>query len=132
MLSPGAWTCPPSWSSDDDPSVHELIARFAAQQPVEVLWAADPIQGCKVALDHDPSLILLDLVFPGVCGWDILERLRADPRTAKIPVVVVSFLAHQGSETPAQSQTPRVQKPLSRNTWNELLKTHLPQTSQCA
>src|SRR5262245_7335060 len=38
--------------------------------------------------EYVPDLVLLDLIMPGVDGWEVLERLQASPRTARIPIVV--------------------------------------------
>jgi len=53
--------------------------------------------GVELARDHHPDLVLLDLHLPDMPGAEVLRRLRADPRTADIPVVVVSADATAGS-----------------------------------
>jgi CheY-like chemotaxis protein/anti-sigma regulatory factor (Ser/Thr protein kinase) len=46
--------------------------------------------GLELAAEHAPDLVLLDLHLPDMHGRDVLRRLRADPRTARVPVVVIS------------------------------------------
>jgi CheY-like chemotaxis protein len=46
--------------------------------------------GFELAQQHRPDLILLDVHIPDLSGYEVLERLRADPRTASIPVVMLS------------------------------------------
>jgi CheY-like chemotaxis protein len=51
----------------------------------------------ELAREHRPDLVLLDLHLPDIQGDEVLRRLRADPRTAEIPVVVVSADATRAS-----------------------------------
>ena len=46
--------------------------------------------GVELAREHQPDIVLLDLHLPDIPGEEVLRRLRTDPRTARIPVVVVS------------------------------------------
>jgi CheY-like chemotaxis protein len=55
--------------------------------------------GIELAREHRPDLILLDLHLPDISGEQVLRRLRADPRTASIPVVVISADATRDSQT---------------------------------
>ncbi len=66
---------------------------------VELLAAMSGSLGIELAREHRPHLILLDLHLPDMSGTDLLDTLQADPRTAGIPVVVVTADA-----TPAQIQ----------------------------
>jgi CheY-like chemotaxis protein len=58
----------------------------------EVWTAADGLEGLKLAREVIPDLILLDLVMPRMGGLEVLKRLKSDPRTKDIPVVVLSNL----------------------------------------
>jgi putative two-component system response regulator len=53
----------------------------------------DGPKGLALAAERLPDLIVLDLMMPEMDGWTVAEQLRADPLTAKIPIVVVSALA---------------------------------------
>jgi CheY-like chemotaxis protein len=57
---------------------------------VHLLPAMQGSLGLELARDHHPDLILLDLHLPDLGGEEVLERLRADPATRDIPVVVLS------------------------------------------
>ena len=65
---------------------------MAAMRDVELdlVTEADPLQGLNHAFKHPPDLILLDIQLPGIDGYEVLRRLRADPRTRHIPVLAVS------------------------------------------
>jgi CheY-like chemotaxis protein len=79
---------------EDEPDLREVIEETLVDEGCLVVCAAD---GAK-ALDwlsggQKPSLVLLDLVMPRMNGWTFLERMRADPAFADVPVVVISALA---------------------------------------
>jgi PAS domain S-box-containing protein len=69
----------------------QLIQGILAYRPsVNLISAMQGILGFDLASQHHPDLILLDLHLPDIPGEEVLERLIADPRTAEIPVVIVS------------------------------------------
>jgi CheY-like chemotaxis protein len=55
-----------------------------------------PAEGMRLAHEQQPALVLLDIQLPGMDGFDVLARLRADARTAHIPVIAVSANALPG------------------------------------
>jgi signal transduction histidine kinase/CHASE3 domain sensor protein len=73
--------------------VEELLRRAGAPVP---LSAVQGRLGLELALVHQPDLILLDRHLPDMPGEEVLDRLRADPRTAGIPVIVISADAMPG------------------------------------
>lgn len=81
---------------DDDPAVHELMSRFLGQNGYRVLTAANAEEGIAAASREMPDAITLDAVMPGRDGWDVLAALKTDPRTAPIPVVMVTFRDERG------------------------------------
>ena len=75
----------------------KLVERIFAQRPdVEVVAALHGSLGLELAREHNPALILLDLHLPDIGGEQVLQRLRDDPVTASIPVVIVSADATSG------------------------------------
>ena len=78
---------------DDEASQRELMSRFLHRQGYAVRTAADGASGLAVARETRPRVILLDVMMSGADGWSVLETLKADPATAAIPVVMVSFVA---------------------------------------
>jgi CheY-like chemotaxis protein len=60
-----------------------------------VLTAADGMEALSVAHESAPDLILLDMMLPGIDGISVLRSLKADPATARIPVVVVTGLSQK-------------------------------------
>jgi signal transduction histidine kinase/CheY-like chemotaxis protein len=55
-----------------------------------ILETADPREALRLAGDESPHVILLDLVMPGMTGFEVLEQLKSEPRTASIPVVITT------------------------------------------
>lgn len=83
-------------SVDDDPTEHVLMsmAMSQASYPSEVTYfnsGADLLEALAVEGDDArPDVILLDLLMPGMNGYDTLERLQTDPTVRDIPVVIFS------------------------------------------
>ena len=82
---------------EDDPSNIKLVETILGERPeVTLLVAQQGSLGLELAREHMPALVLLDLHLPDVSGEEVLRRLRADPRTAGISVVMVSADATSG------------------------------------
>ncbi|MDP9100824.1 MAG: response regulator [Actinomycetota bacterium] len=75
---------------DDEDSIREMIGVILELEGYRVLKAADGPAGLLLALDEQPDLITLDVMMPGIDGWEVSRRLSEDPRTAAIPVVIIS------------------------------------------
>ena len=76
---------------DDDADVREMILLVLEARGVRAAGAADGVEALEQLSDHElPSLILLDLRMPRLNGEQLVERLRARPALAAIPVVVLS------------------------------------------
>jgi len=82
---------------EDNSSNLRLIERIFAHRPgVRLLSAMQGLLGLELAELHTPDWILLDLHLPDVSGEEVLRRLRANPRTAHIPVTILSADATPG------------------------------------
>jgi len=76
---------------DDQAIIAEAIRRALADQPdIEFHYCANPEDSLAAAARLQPTVILQDLVMPGVDGLSLLRRYRADPIVKDIPVVVLS------------------------------------------
>src|SRR5687767_14205908 len=75
---------------DDDANVRLVKRLLARRGDIELISAAHGLEGIELARAGQPVLVLLDLGLPDVGGEIVLERLRNDPATAAIPVVIVS------------------------------------------
>jgi CheY-like chemotaxis protein len=77
---------------DDDASVHDLMSRSLAAEAVRIVTAPDGETGLRLARELEPVLIFLDVLMPKVDGWAVLTALKADPRVADIPVVMLTIV----------------------------------------
>ena len=76
---------------DDQPIVGEAIRRALLREAdMEFHYCPDPEQALNVARGFKPTVIMQDLVMPGVNGLDLVSQYRADPATSNIPIVVLS------------------------------------------
>jgi CheY-like chemotaxis protein len=73
---------------DDDEISRYLLKGLLATMPYQILEAEDGEAGLQLALAEHPRAIILDLVMPRMDGFETLERLRADPATQDIPVII--------------------------------------------
>ncbi len=81
---------------DDEEAVRRSLKNILeADGSYDVLTAEDGARGLKLVKKHRPDLILLDIVMPGLDGFEVLKRLKADYKTMSIPVVVLSAWASQ-------------------------------------
>lgn len=81
---------------DDDAFVREIIKTKLTSKGLEVIEAANGHEALKKVEAEKPSLIILDIMMPGMDGFDVCERLRANPLTVNVPVL---FLTSRGDRT---------------------------------
>jgi signal transduction histidine kinase/CheY-like chemotaxis protein len=77
---------------DDDRASLELMAAQLEATGVQLLRAHDGTMALELARTAAPAGIVLDILLPGIDGWDVLRELRQDPATSGIPVVVASVV----------------------------------------
>jgi PleD family two-component response regulator len=75
---------------DDDPMTARLVRDWYRGQPFEILEAADGEEGVRRANAEHPDIILMDLMMPRTNGFDASRRLKSDPSTSGIPVILLS------------------------------------------
>lgn len=75
---------------DDEEGVRELIEVMLTVEGYEVLTAPDGPTALLLARDHHPDLVTLDVMMPGMDGWEVATRLADDPETAGCRVLIVS------------------------------------------
>ncbi len=78
--------------------VRQLLARTA----YKLIEAKDGESGVETALRELPDLILMDIQLPKLSGLDATRRLRADPKTAGIPIIVITSFALSGDDQKAK------------------------------
>jgi diguanylate cyclase (GGDEF)-like protein len=75
---------------DDDADTARLVRGWYAGRPVQVFDAKDGDEGVRCAIREKPDIILMDLMMPRTNGFEASRRLRADPATSGIPVILLS------------------------------------------
>lgn len=81
---------------EDDKFLRELLIRKLSAENFEVQNAIDaPAAFAILAEERTPKIILCDLILPGIDGFEILKRIKADPKTADVPVVILSNLGQK-------------------------------------
>jgi len=81
---------------DDTPHTVKLLADLLGVKGYAVTTAASGEEALAKVAAEPPDLVLLDIMMPGLSGYDVCRRLRADPQTALLPVVLVTSLDPQG------------------------------------
>ena len=98
---------------DDDDDARMLLTHALHELGCQVLTATSGAQGMRLAKEHRPDLITLDLMMPEVSGWDLLRKFRAEPELKSVPVVVVSNTAREDARS-AVGAVDVLQKPVSQ------------------
>jgi adenylate cyclase len=75
---------------DDSPSVLNVLQMVFESEDYEVVTAADGTEGLARALEATPDLIITDSIMPGLDGFGLLRALRQDPKTAAVPVIMLT------------------------------------------
>jgi len=97
---------------DDDPAVVEVVGTLLAQRGYRVIEAGSGAQALERAISERPDAILLDLLMPGMSGWETAAALKQRPETSEIPIVILSVLSQAEAEAPSGPVVDWVEKPL--------------------
>jgi len=80
---------------DDNADTLQLFQRYLGGTPYPFTGTRDPEQGLSLARELAPRAIVLDVMLPGVDGWEVLGRLREDPQTTAIPTIICTILPEE-------------------------------------
>lgn len=89
---------------EDDPLMSRMYQKIFIFEKYEVEMAGDGVEGLDKARASKPTLILLDVMMPKMNGLETLSKLKADPETKSIPVVMLTNLAGQQDAETAMSK----------------------------
>jgi DNA-binding response OmpR family regulator len=100
---------------DDEPDVADLLCTILAGDGFEVEVATDGRSALAGILGDPPDLAIVDLMMPGLDGFELLSLLRTDDRTANVPIVILSARtgSHEQLETLKLGASAYVFKPFS-------------------
>ncbi len=99
---------------EDDKFLRELMVRKLLEENYEVSEAIDGEEGIKKVKEEKPGLVLLDLILPGIDGFEVLSKMREDPALTQIPVIILSNLG----------QREEVEKGIAMGATDYLIKAH--------
>src|SRR3989338_8008593 len=80
---------------EDDKFLRELMLQKLIKDGFNVQGAVDGEEGIKMVKELKPSIVLLDLILPGIDGFEVLSKIKGDPITASIPVIILSNLGQK-------------------------------------
>jgi DNA-binding response OmpR family regulator len=75
---------------EDDPNQSRFLTHIFEKEGYEVLSAANGLQGLRKAKEENPSILILDVMLPGLDGFEVCHRLKAEPATAGLPIIMMS------------------------------------------
>lgn len=104
---------------DDNQDALQLVQRYLTDTHYHPVVTRSPVEGLALAQQVMPQAILLDVMLPGMDGWETLARLRRHPATEQIPVIICTILPEE-QLAQALGASGFLRKPLARD---ELLQT---------
>jgi len=114
---------------DDEADARTLLTHDLEELGCRAVHASSGSRGLRLARELRPDLITLDLLMPGVNGWEILRALKADPGLEDIPVVIVSVLATEARAS-LRGAVDLIEKPFELAQLRRVLGRHLPAESR--
>jgi CheY-like chemotaxis protein len=81
---------------EDDRHSLDLVSVYLRSAGYAVVAATDGQRGLEMVRELHPAAVILDVLLPGLNGWDVLARLKSDPATAALPVIITSMLDERG------------------------------------
>ena len=85
----------PVLAIDDNAGTLQLLTRYTAGTRYRLVGTQDPEKAIDVAKEISPQIVVLDVMMPYTDGWELVGRLRQNPATAHIPIVVCTILPHE-------------------------------------
>ena len=80
---------------EDDPASSRLISYTLERAGYQVLTAPNGLEGLGKAQEEEPDLVILDVMLPGLDGFQVCRRLRAESRTRHLPILMLSAKAQE-------------------------------------
>jgi signal transduction histidine kinase len=77
---------------DDDPTAREALVAILEDEGYELHLAKDGIRALQMLKELQPDLILLDVMMPGMTGFEVCQRIRATPALAEVPIILLTAL----------------------------------------
>ena len=116
---------------EDSAVIRRLIDVCLRPARIEVIMREDGPTGLTAAVEDPPDLLVLDIGLPEMDGWQVLDRLRADDRTKRLPVLVLTAHAEEESRRRADrgGANAFVTKPFQPAEFRRLVLTRLAEAN---
>ena len=75
---------------DDEPEINKLVARIFVKRGYRVIQAGDGAEALASVARERPDLVILDLNLPKIDGWEVCRKLKGDPATRGIPIIMLT------------------------------------------
>jgi len=108
---------------EDNADTVQLWQRYVQDSPFHLVAVTEPREAVAMAASLQPRLIVLDVMMPGIDGWELLGQLRHHPATGSIPVIVCS-VHPQGELALSLGASGFVRKPVTRQQFRAALEHH--------
>ncbi len=110
---------------DDDFSARDLSRRILTRDGFDVLTAESGAAGLAAARQQHPDLVVLDVLMPGMDGWEVMQALKSDPLTSSIPIIMQSMLEER-ERSLEKGADDYLTKPVDKKTLIHSIRTLLP------
>ncbi len=84
---------------EDDPAVMRAMSYMLEKEGYEVLTAMNGLEGLTKVKEENPDLLILDVMLPGIDGFEVCHRLRAEPQTAQLPILMLSAKGQEADKS---------------------------------
>jgi DNA-binding response OmpR family regulator len=85
--------------ADDEADVRDLVVYRLSRSGYEVVAAADGDEALRLALEEPPDLAVLDVMMPRIDGFELTRRLRAEPATSRVPIILLTARTQEADVT---------------------------------
>ncbi len=111
---------------DDEPNNLQLLKQILKEH-YQLIFATSGEKALSVVVEHGPDLVLLDIMMPGMSGYEVCEKLKANPSTTNIPVIFVTAMSEVEDEARGfdAGAVDYIQKPVSGAIVLRRVQTHL-------
>src|SRR5690606_30205203 len=109
---------------EDDPANRLLVRKLLTPAGFEVIDAVDGMDGIQKAVSDPPDLVLVDIAIPGLDGYEVTLRLRAEPRLAEVPIVAITAEGNRDTSL-AVGANGFIEKPIDARTFAHTIHGYL-------
>jgi DNA-binding response OmpR family regulator len=86
---------------EDDPTSLKFLELILNKEGYQVMTASNGLEGLRKAKQESPDLLILDVMLPGFDGFEICHRLRIEPNTAELPILMLSAKGQESDQNTA-------------------------------